>query len=87
MAVSLFQMRWDKVEGSGVANSVLAGTPTGVPPKQILIEIALGDEQVPNLGIVLAGAHDGDPDPRADARPRRGGSPSSRARWRAAARW
>jgi hypothetical protein len=50
MAVSLFQMRWDKVEGSGVANSVLAGAPTGVPPKQILVQIALGDEQVPNLG-------------------------------------
>ena len=50
MAVSLFQMRWDKVEGSGVANSVLAGTPTGVPPKQLLLEISLGDEQVPNLG-------------------------------------
>jgi hypothetical protein len=50
MAVSLFQMRWDKVEGSGVASSVLAGTPTGVPPKQILLQIALGDDQVPNLG-------------------------------------
>jgi len=50
MAVGLFQMRWDKVEGSGVANSVLAGTPTGVLPKQILMQIALGDEQVPNLG-------------------------------------
>jgi hypothetical protein len=50
MAVGLFQMRWDKVEGAGVANTVLAGTPTGVPPKQLLIEIALGDEQVPNLG-------------------------------------
>jgi hypothetical protein len=50
LAVSLFQMRWDKVEGAGVANSVLSGTPTGVPPKQILVQIALGDEQVPNLG-------------------------------------
>jgi hypothetical protein len=50
LAVSLFQMRWDKVEGSGVANSVLAGTSTGVPPKQVLVQIALGDEQVPNLG-------------------------------------
>lgn len=50
MAVGLFQMRWDKVEGSGVAGGVLAGTATGVPPKQILMQIALGDEQVPNLG-------------------------------------
>jgi len=50
MAVSLFQMRWDKVEGAGVAGTVLSGTPTGVPPKQILMQIALGDEQVANLG-------------------------------------
>jgi hypothetical protein len=50
MAVSLFQMRWDKTEGSGVANTVLEGTPTGVPPKQILMQIALGDQEVPNIG-------------------------------------
>ncbi|HEU4734629.1 MAG TPA: hypothetical protein VFT22_42350 [Kofleriaceae bacterium] len=50
MAVGLFQMRWDKVEGAGVANSVLAGAATGVPPKQLLVQIALGDDQVPNLG-------------------------------------
>jgi hypothetical protein len=50
LAINLFQMRWDKVEGAGVANSVLQGAPTGVPAKQLLIQIALGDEQVPNLG-------------------------------------
>jgi hypothetical protein len=50
MAVGLFQMRWDKVEGAGVAGGVLAGAPTGVPAKQILVQIALGDEQVANLG-------------------------------------
>ena len=49
-AVGLFQMRWDKVEGSGVANTVLDGTATGVPAKQLLMQIALGDDQVPNLG-------------------------------------
>jgi hypothetical protein len=50
LAIGLFQMRWDKVEGSGVANSVLAGTATGTPPKQLLMQIAIGDEQVPNIG-------------------------------------
>lgn len=50
LAVSLMQMRWDKTEGSGVANTVLTGTATGTPPKQLLMQIALGDEQVPNLG-------------------------------------
>jgi predicted esterase len=50
LAINLFQMRWDKVEGAGVANSVREGAPTGVPPKQILLQIAIGDEQVPNVG-------------------------------------
>lgn len=50
MAIGLFQMRWDKVEGAGVAGGVLAGAPTGVPPKQLLVQIALGDEQVANVG-------------------------------------
>jgi hypothetical protein len=50
LIISLMQMRWDKTEGSGIANTVLAGTPTGVPPKQIISQIALSDEQVPNIG-------------------------------------
>jgi hypothetical protein len=50
MAIGLFQMRWDKTEGSGVVNSMLDGTALGVPPKQVLMQIALGDDQVPNLG-------------------------------------
>lgn len=50
LLIGLMQMRWDKTEGSGIANTVLAGTPTGVPPKQILMQIALSDEQVPNIG-------------------------------------
>ena len=40
------QMRWDKTEPSGIAHTVLAGAPTGVPPKQLLMQIALADEQV-----------------------------------------
>jgi hypothetical protein len=50
LAIGLFQMRWDKVEGSGIAHVVRAGAPTGVPPKQLLMQIAIADEQVPNLG-------------------------------------
>jgi hypothetical protein len=50
LAIGLMQMRWDKTEGSGVADTVLAGTATKTPPKQLLMQIALGDEQVPNLG-------------------------------------
>ena len=50
LLVNLYQMRWDKVEGSGIANSVLAGSATGVPAKQLLMQNALGDDEVPNLG-------------------------------------
>ncbi len=50
MALNLFQSRWDPTEGAGVAHLVQTGTALGTPPKQILMQIALGDEQVPNLG-------------------------------------
>ena len=50
MVISLCQMRWDKTEGSGIANTVLAGAPTTTMPKQLLMQIALSDEQVPNIG-------------------------------------
>jgi hypothetical protein len=50
LAVGLFQMRWDKTEGAGTAHSVLQGTATGVPAKQILMQNALSDHEVPNIG-------------------------------------
>jgi hypothetical protein len=50
LAIGLMQMRWDKTEGSGVADVVLPGTATRTLPKQLLMQIALSDEQVPNLG-------------------------------------
>jgi hypothetical protein len=46
LVLALMQMRWDKTEPSGIANGVLAGTATGVPPKQLLMQIAVADEQV-----------------------------------------
>jgi hypothetical protein len=49
LVISLAQMRWDKVEGSGVVNTVLDGAPTVPIKKQLLLQIALGDEQVPNV--------------------------------------
>src|SRR5262245_9271357 len=46
LLIALMQMRWDKTEPSGIANDVLAGSATGVPAKQLLMQIALADEQV-----------------------------------------
>jgi hypothetical protein len=50
LAIGLFQMRWDKTEGSGISHVLQQGTATGTPAKQVLMQIALGDEQVPNQG-------------------------------------
>ncbi|HUJ61734.1 MAG TPA: hypothetical protein VLX92_24690 [Kofleriaceae bacterium] len=50
LVISLCQMRWDKTEGSGVANSVLDGTETKVPAKQLLMQMAMSDNEVPNIG-------------------------------------
>jgi hypothetical protein len=47
MALNLMQNRWDKTEPSGIANVLTQGV--GTPPKQVIIQIALGDDQVPNL--------------------------------------
>ncbi len=49
LLINLYQMRWDKTEGSGIANSVLTGTETMTPAKQLLMQNALGDDEVPNL--------------------------------------
>lgn len=48
LALGLLQMRWDKVEGAGVAHVALDGAAGGAA-KQVMMQVALGDEQVPNL--------------------------------------
>ena len=49
LIINLLQQRWDRSETAGVANDVLAGTAFGHGPKQILLHMALGDDQLPNL--------------------------------------
>jgi hypothetical protein len=50
LGITLCQARWDKTEPSGIADVVLAGTATGVPAKQLLLQNALGDDEVSNVG-------------------------------------
>jgi hypothetical protein len=50
MAVGLFQMRWDKVEAAGIADRMLDAAPAGAPARQVLLQVALGDDQVANVG-------------------------------------
>jgi hypothetical protein len=49
LAINLFQQWWDQSETSGISNAVLDGTATGTPPKQLLLHMAIGDAEVPNL--------------------------------------
>lgn len=49
LAINLFQQRWDQTETSGVSDIVLDGAPLGVAPRQLLLHMAIGDDQVPNL--------------------------------------
>jgi hypothetical protein len=49
LIINLMQMRWDHTEAAGFAHVVTTGSPLGISPKQVLVQMALGDEQVPNL--------------------------------------
>jgi hypothetical protein len=49
LAISLCQARWDQTETAGVADVVLDGTPLGNTPRQMLLHMAIGDDEVPNL--------------------------------------
>lgn len=49
LAIALFQQRWDHSETAGVSSVVLDGTALGVTPRQLLLHMAIGDDQVPNL--------------------------------------
>jgi hypothetical protein len=50
LLINLMQMRWDKTETASIAHVATDGvTLDSGGPKQILMQIALGDDQVPNL--------------------------------------
>jgi hypothetical protein len=49
LLIGLMQMRWDHTETAGIAHVVLDGAPLGVSPKQVLVHMAIGDDEVPNI--------------------------------------
>lgn len=49
LAINLFQQKWDQTETSGIADVATAGAPLGNTPRQLLLHMAIGDDQVPNL--------------------------------------
>ena len=55
LVIALISMLWDRVEGTAFAPHVLAKPLPGVPAKQVLIHVAIGDYQVPAIaGHMLA---------------------------------
>ncbi|HST41662.1 MAG TPA: hypothetical protein VLK58_19240, partial [Conexibacter sp.] len=48
LVMSLSQMLWDRSEGNGVAQHMTDDPLPNTPPHQVLLQIALGDFQVPN---------------------------------------
>ncbi|MEO8703838.1 MAG: hypothetical protein ABI867_27555 [Kofleriaceae bacterium] len=50
LTVSLMQMQWDRTEPTGVADVILGEGFPGTPQKQVFMQIAIGDDEVSNLG-------------------------------------
>jgi hypothetical protein len=49
MIISLMQMMWDRTDPTAVADVLVNGGFPGSPPKQVLMQIAVADVEVPNI--------------------------------------
>lgn len=49
LMIHMMQMAWDLTEPSGTVQDILKGTIPGTPQKQLLLHMAIGDDQVPNI--------------------------------------
>jgi hypothetical protein len=50
MMINLMQQEWDRTEPTAVADTITNGGFPETPQKQVLMQIAIGDDEVPNLG-------------------------------------
>lgn len=50
MVLALYQSQWDRAEPSGYSRYIRTDNLPGTPPKQVLLEVAIGDHQVSTLG-------------------------------------
>ncbi|MEZ5256185.1 MAG: hypothetical protein R2705_04650 [Ilumatobacteraceae bacterium] len=53
LVIALMQMLWDRGEGGGYANHVTSSPLPGSPPKDVLLQVALGDHQVTPLAALV----------------------------------
>jgi hypothetical protein len=49
LVLNLMQMQWDRTEATAVADSMLAPGIPGTPPKQVLMQMAIADDEVSNV--------------------------------------
>jgi hypothetical protein len=49
LMIHLMQMAWDTTDPSGTVQDILEGNIPGTPQKQLLLHMAMGDDQVPNV--------------------------------------
>ncbi|WAS91997.1 hypothetical protein [Nannocystis punicea] len=50
MVLALFQILWDRTEPTGYSHTIRTDNLPGSPPKEVLLEVAIGDHQVSTLG-------------------------------------
>lgn len=50
LVVSLMQIQWDRTEPTSVADIIVGDGFPGTPPKSVFMQIAIGDDEVSNLG-------------------------------------
>jgi len=50
MMVNIMQQEWDRTEPTAVADSITNGGFPETPEKQVFMQVAIGDDEVPNLG-------------------------------------
>lgn len=50
LIINLMQNQWDRTEPTGVADVILGDGYPGTPPKKLLMQIAIADDEVSNLG-------------------------------------
>jgi hypothetical protein len=50
LMINLMQNEWDRTEPTAIADVLVGDGFPGSPPKQVFMQVGLGDTQVPNLG-------------------------------------
>jgi hypothetical protein len=50
LMINLMQNQWDRTDPTAVADTIMNGGFPGTPQKQVLMQIAIADDEVPNLG-------------------------------------